>query len=170
MDIHGRKFLEMLEEITKGTFEDPKKLDYHLGIYDLAEAELKMNGIEAPFVFTVLRQNALSNYMEFSKITEFDVHNWFKNNYQKILNGYFLVEKKSESKHIPDFWLMNNNELIPVEIKLEKFDSKALKQLRRYMNHYGCKTGIAVGRELTCELPSYIKFLPYDKNEVKEWI
>ena len=90
---------------------------------------------------------------------EFYYQDLFKKHYKSFLPLTELVERKNNPKHIPDAWLKENDEYIPVEVKLEKFGAKALKQLNRYMEFYDCKNGVAVGNELTVELPDNIQFV-----------
>ena len=91
---------------------------------------------------------------------EFYYQKLFKSNYQKIRNGK-IVNIKTDGDNIPDAWVKLSNEIIPVEVKLKKFDKKALKQLKRYMRVYGCNKGIAVSDTLTVELPKNIEFISF---------
>lgn len=110
-------------------------------------------------------QRAISVYFDAS---ERDVHKWFKQEYKNILgHGYDIIKKANNAKHIPDFWLSFGGEEIPVECKLNKFDSKALSQLKRYMDFYGSNQGIAVASTLAVDLPYNIKFIKY--GEVKKF-
>src|SRR5699024_9604638 len=93
------------------------------------------------------------------KKNEFFYQDLFKEHYKSFLPLTELVERKNDRNHIPDAWLKENDEYIPVEVKLEKYGAKALKQLNRYMEFYDCKNGVAVGNELTVELPDNIQFV-----------
>lgn len=84
---------------------------------------------------------------------------------RKYFPEYKLIRKKNNSKHIPDAWVEQDGEEIPVEMKLNDFDAKALKQLRRYINVYKKNKGIAIGRKLTVELPSDIRFISLEELE-----
>ena len=94
-----------------------------------------------------------------NKKDEFYYQDLFKKHYKSFLPLAELVKRKNNPKHHPDAWLKENGEYIPVEVKLEKFDEKALKQLKRYMEFYDCKNGVAVGDKLTVELPDNIQFV-----------
>lgn len=88
-------------------------------------------------------------------------HSVFKENYSKIRNGK-VVKRKTDGHNIPDAWVMDtDNNVIPVEIKLNKFDAKALKQLNRYMITYNSVKGIAVAKELSVKLPDNIEFISF---------
>ena len=95
---------------------------------------------------------------------EFYYQNMFKKNYSKIRKGK-VIHKKSNGLDIPDSWVDKNGEIIPVEVKIEKFNGKALKQLLRYMETYNCKNGIAVAKELTIGLPKEIEFISIKELE-----
>lgn len=86
--------------------------------------------------------------------SELKIQAIFKEKFKDI-----IVDKKHDGKNIPDAWVMEDGVLKPVEVKRDKFNSKALKQLKRYMNVYGCEQGIAVGKECTVTLPSNIRFI-----------
>lgn len=92
---------------------------------------------------------------------EYSVHTLFKENYSKIYEGE-VIYHKNDPRHIPDAWVEKDGERIPVEMKRHCFDKKALEQLTRYINFYNCRHGIAVGEELTVELPDNISFVSID--------
>lgn len=93
------------------------------------------------------------------------MYNWFKANAGEIIGGEWeITRRKNDSRHIPDFWLYNGCEFAPVECKLGQFDKKALKQIERYMNFYGCRKGFAVAASLNIDLPPEIKFIGFDMN------
>lgn len=56
----------------------------------------------------------------------------------------------------PDLLFSND---VPVEVKIGAFNVTALRQLNRYMASYRAEKGIAVGRELTVDLPPHICFI-----------
>lgn len=62
--------------------------------------------------------------------------------------------------------MVKDSELVPVEIKLNAFTGKSLTQLKRYMDFYNTKSGIAVADGLKCELPKNITFIDYKKWEM----
>lgn len=96
-------------------------------------------------------------------INEYTIQRGFKENIDKIFNGKAkLIEKKNNNRHIPDVWIELENEEIPVEVKLDKFDNKALKQLERYMKFYNCNKGIAVAKSYTASSKDNIIFISID--------
>lgn len=114
------------------------------------------------YLYQVCFETISHNLIAGSKTTEIDVYEWFDANYKYFLNDqYRLVNVHSDPKNIPDRWIMNifDGEQIPVECKKGKFDKKALTQLQRYMDFYKSLHGIAVGSEVTCELPDNITFI-----------
>lgn len=83
--------------------------------------------------------------------------------------GIEVVKRKNDPHHIPDAWIKCDQFLIPVEVKLGKFNKKALEQLQRYMNFYKSKFGIAVGKTLTVELPDNIFYISHEALESGSW-
>ena len=79
---------------------------------------------------------------------------------QKIIANCVVIRKKCTTQNRPDSWVRVNGEEIPVEIKLNSFDKKALRQLERYMFAFGANKGIAVGDNLSVKLPRNIEFIP----------
>jgi hypothetical protein len=98
---------------------------------------------------------------------ENDLHHLFNQNIKKIFGeDAEMINKQSDGRNLPDSWVSLGGSEIPVEMKMGKFNSKAMKQLKRYMDNYGCKAGIAVGSELTTPIPSNVKFI---SNEQLGW-
>ena len=97
-------------------------------------------------------------------INEFTLHDKFWKNLDSLLPGAIRIDAKSRNGHIPDGFIELNNQSYVVEVKLEKFDAKALKQLCRYMREYSAK-GIAVARHQACKLPSDIIFIQLSLDE-----
>lgn len=97
-------------------------------------------------------------------INEFTLHDKFWKNLDSLLPGAIRIDAKSRNGHIPDGFIEFNNQSYVLEVKLEKFDAKALKQLCRYMREYSAK-GIAVARHQACELPSDIIFIQLSLDE-----
>lgn len=95
---------------------------------------------------------------------EFYYQDMFNKNYSKIRKGK-VIHKKSDGLNIPDSWVEKDNKIIPVEVKKEEFNQKALKQLLRYMKTYNCKNGIAVAKKLTINLPKEIEFISIKELE-----
>lgn len=100
-----------------------------------------------------------------NKKDEYYYQKLFNDKCEIILDGVKLIKKKSIYGHYPDAWVKIGVEEIPVEVKLNDFDKKALKQLERYINVYNKKKGIAVGRKLSVELPHNIAFVSLDELE-----
>lgn len=76
-----------------------------------------------------------------------------------------VIERKSNRGGIPDAWVTKDGKDIPVEVKIDEFNQKALKQLLNYMDIYQTESGIAVARRLTVQLPDNIKFVPFSELE-----
>lgn len=92
--------------------------------------------------------------------TEASIYPRFKKSVKSLFGeNAKILKKKNNPKHQPDSWIRVNNQDIPVEIKLNQFNEKALKQLQRYMRFYKCKKGIAVGSSLSVVLPENIVFI-----------
>ncbi len=96
---------------------------------------------------------------------EFHWQQVFKDVYPKIKNVE-IVDRKHDGRNIPDAWVKDKEEYIPVEVKLKHFDKSALNQLKRYMRAYNCNKGIAVAEKLTVELPENISFISH--KELKD--
>ena len=62
-------------------------------------------------------------------------------------------------EHRCDFLLSIEGDLAPVEIKKGAFNTRALVQLKSYMEVYDCRRGIAVGERLTVTLPTGVDFI-----------
>lgn len=92
----------------------------------------------------------------------------FKSNCKKILGEeYNLYDKKELKQKRPDAWVEHKGIVIPVEMKMGKFNKRALRQLQGYMELYKCDYGIAIGLGISEVLPSNIKFV--DLSEVKKY-
>lgn len=109
-------------------------------------------------LYRVTAENIALKYTK----NEFFYQNLFKEKAEQLGLGK-IVPHKDNPKHKPDAWINRKDELIPVECKLYDFDTKALKQLTRYMNFYHTKHGIAVARNLTVTLPDNIEFIPFSE-------
>lgn len=113
---------------------------------------------------------ALNIAFSFAK-DEYYIHSIFKKNIKKLLgNDAEIVRVKNNPKHIPDAWVKQNNEMIPVEMKFNEFGLKALNQLTRYMDFYKTNKGIAVGLKLAVILPANITFIPIKQIEKIEGV
>lgn len=97
----------------------------------------------------------------------------------RLLKGANPIHLKTNGKDIPDSFIDLNGETLPIEVKIGDFDKKAKQQLERYINNYNCERGIAVGRNLTVDLPENITFfslkeLEYElntleKDKIRKW-
>ena len=152
---------ELADLIVRLSFLNPRKMDLLLKLIDLAKIlSPELNKLN--FLCHSVTTTIMKNFMD-SSTTERDVQLWFIKNVKSIVGDSFeIAELKSNAKNRPDAWLKKEEELIPVEMKLHEFNSKALKQLIRYMNYYKCSSGIAVGKRLDCVLPEGITFVKYD--------
>lgn len=109
--------------------------------------------------FLYYADSVLFSLINTGGINEFFYQDLFKEHYKSFLPLTELVERENNRHHIPDAWLKENDEYIPVEVKLNNFNASALRQLKRYMEFYDCKNGVAVGDKLTVELPDNIQFV-----------
>ena len=73
-----------------------------------------------------------------------------------------IIKVATKKRNYPDVFVKLKDEIIPVEVKLDLFDSKALKQLQRYMAIYKTTRGIAVAKTLDVSLPNNIRFIPLE--------
>lgn len=163
--------IKLLDQAAERSFKYPLDLSKNLEISDSAENLFRLTDVSStdiPIMLFSIRQTIMKNFLD-SQPNEKMIHDWFKNNVGSLLGSDFeLVKRKNNPKHIPDFWLSNQVEFIPVEIKLSTFNQKSLEQLRRYMNFYGTSKGIAVARDIDCELPENITIIPYVISDLKE--
>lgn len=84
-------------------------------------------------------------------------------------NSVSIIEIKNHPDHIPDRWIQFKNYNIPIEFKLHSFNIAAKRQLRRYIDFYKCKLGIAIGDKLTTNLDDdmlFINIKDLDKEKV----
>ena len=89
-----------------------------------------------------------------------DIHPLFSNGYKKFFPNMTIVEHRKKNVKIrPDFFLRDDDELIPVEIKRDSFGENAMQQLLNYMKVFDCKRGVAVGSVLCSNLPENVVFI-----------
>lgn len=133
------------------------------------ELASKMFHFQKDETFNILYDEVALGLVRTFYENEFTIQNMFKENVEKILGSkyHLLKEKNNNPKHIPDAWVIYEDQEIPVEVKYNKFDKKALKQLQRYMKVYKSKTGIAIGRTLETNLPDNICFVSISEMEKK---
>ena len=92
--------------------------------------------------------------------TEYDLQGWVRENIATLVPGSACVpirEKAGQGRC--DLLLSLGGEDVPVEVKLLGFGNTAVRQLRRYMNFYGAKRGLAIATRLDAELPSDMTFV-----------
>lgn len=136
------------------------KLTNLLKILDLAK-RIQPAGKNAAYIEMSVSKLIIANWNR-TLPREFDIHNTFKENIERILVDCKLIDKKSDQKQQPDVWVSYVGNECPVEIKLKDFGAKALTQLEGYMEYYSSTVGMAVGRALTVTLPDNIIFVPID--------
>lgn len=147
-----------VDESVKKAYEKSTQNDW--SALDVAEI---LNDLGAYYIGQTIRETLLRNLMNNGKAREKDVHKWFKENCEHVLGEpYKITSFKNCAKYQPDAWVTKEGQLIPVECKLTNFDHKALLQLIKYMKHYGAVNGIAVAKNLCCELPENITFVKHE--------
>lgn len=106
--------------------------------------------------------------------SEFAIHKLVEQTLNYVTEERFeIVKRTSDGKNIPDLWARDttDGEIIPIEIKKEKFNKQAKKQLERYMITYHTSKGIAIGTEYTADESDSIIFMPisfFKKEEQEE--
>lgn len=91
---------------------------------------------------------------------EFALQDLFKSRVKELISPEAeIVSIRGLKNNRPDSFVKLGDEVIPVEVKLDAFDNKALKQLMRYMKAYDAQRGLAVAGRLTVELPTNISFI-----------
>lgn len=137
---------------------DPKSIDTALAILEVAKL------IEPPESENEYLRDAVWETIIHAKHAflqkEFDLHEKFKKEISKLIPSAKVIKKKNIKDNYPDVWVDVNGAIRPVEIKLRKFDNRALRQLMRYIKVYKVDLGYAVARELACKLPSCVSFIP----------
>ena len=86
----------------------------------------------------------------------------FRENLERYIPGAKWVDGPKSQQHTPDAWLMIRGKLYPVEAKRKIFNQKAIGQLSRYMNHFGCDKGFAVAPSLKGVLGPGMRFIKCD--------
>lgn len=92
--------------------------------------------------------------------SEANVRTLFENYAELLIPDSKLIERRGDKHNIPDAWISIRGEEIPVEMKRNKFDAKAMRQLRRYMTAFNAKRGLAVAREMIIDCPDDVIFIP----------
>lgn len=118
-----------------------------------------------PYIYDILSYFVLSRFRDVM-LKESNIYGHFKENLSKYIKNSTIVKVKADPKHKPDFFVSVNGNVSPVEIKLNRFDENAKKQLQRYMNFYKSEYGFAMARELTTILPDNITFIQFNDSEI----
>lgn len=128
--------------------------------WDVMRLASILHHTEDDFAFNELYGAVAMEITRKNQRNECDLYPLFERNVNKVLGtNAKIIEKRNHPKHVPDFWVEISGEISPVEIKLNAFDARALRQLKRYMHFYNTSRGIAVGANLTTDLPSDIVFI-----------
>jgi hypothetical protein len=99
-------------------------------------------------------------------VIEMDIQKHFFAHLDHYIEGATKAKPKMTKGHRPDGFISVDGLVAPVEVKLESFKSKSLEQLEWYMRVYGSKSGVAVAPELSCALPSNVRFIKITPAEV----
>lgn len=149
--------LLIIDSVLQDAYEKSLKGDWS------AVDDVSVFGKMGYFWLDLVAKEAIFANLNMHRLTEMDVHEWFRQNFKNILGeSYEISKKRSNCKHQPDLWLSHEDEYIPVECKLHAFTEAGLRQLTRYMTFYGANSGIAVASELKCELPQNIRFIKHE--------
>jgi hypothetical protein len=116
--------------------------------------------------FALLYGAVLSDHFVFNeRQTEYRLYPSFKEALSTLLPDARLVGPPIHHKKKPDFFVEREGLISPVEIKLHTFTNQAVKQLKAYMNIFGCATGYAVAPKLTGTLLPGMMFLQWPTKE-----
>ena len=134
-----------------------------LGYQSIEEARVRFAKIDVPERLLYLKDAVFTHLAWLRQCqhhkSESMLHDKFRENIATLVPGAIILKNAIEGEHRPDFLIKLHSEIMPVEIKLHKFDKKSLQQLSRYLSAYRCKRGIAVAKECTCLLPQNILFI-----------
>ena len=136
---------------------------------DLDLARNAMREIQAPPGLEYLKDAVLTHLfwaVHCKRTRETHIQAWFFENIDTLVPGSKRAKVAIDPNHIPDGFLEINGETVPVEVKLEAFTSSSLSQLKRYMKVYRARHGIAVAKELRCDLPSSVTFIKASDEEL----
>lgn len=86
----------------------------------------------------------------------------------RYLPGAEAANAPHHAEGIPDGFVRYRGCLMPVEVKAEHFNGRALSQLMGYMRLYDTKGGIAVAPRLSAELPPEVLFIPVAIDDVSD--
>lgn len=153
---------EIDELVHQAIINSCDNLDVSLKLVDQA-----FSGLNCPWVEHCVRTTVMKFFID-TRPTEQNVYTWFRRVYkEKLGQEWDIIKAKNNPKHIPDFWLSNGKEKVPVECKKGDFNANSLKQLKRYIEYYGCEKGIAVAQSLCVDLPSNITFIGFSIEELE---
>jgi len=147
VNVREMKNIAMLEEIVELAYNDHKLA---LSLLKKVDTDFVYLKDAVLWMVQTIKQSSIPN--------EFDLHKKFFDNLNELIPNAKVVKEDIVREHMPDGFIEINSELHVVEIKLNKFNNSALRQIQRYMKHYTAK-GVAVAKELTCVLPDDIIFI-----------
>ena len=150
------KNLTLLNDVCVRSLTEPNKLAL-LDELDLVTDALRHS---YPFLMHAVRNLVVDSFFKVLP-NEMDMHASFISRINEFLPTAEIIGRKDSIRHIPDLWVAIDGDEIPVEMKLNGFGPKALRQLQRYMFFYKSKQGIAVARSLNCEIPDNITFIEF---------
>ena len=101
-------------------------------------------------------------------ISELDIQTHFFKYLNHYLPNASAVKVATRLRSIPDGFVSIGGVTAPVEVKLDHFGERALSQLLGYMRRYELDIGIAVAQRCTLELPSTVKFVQVNKEDVTD--
>lgn len=162
--ILGDAYIEIEElkyklEIISGLIEIDTEKDLQNYIEAIGQSEIYSD----PLLYKV-RSTVLQNIIAWDRSRyELYYQGLFKKNINKCIPNAKIINKKVIDKNYPDAWVAIGEEELPVEMKRDKFNEKALQQLQRYIKVYQTNRGIAVAPKLSVSLPDNIIFIPFDK-------
>ena len=148
-----------------GNYEDAKMCMAQAAQYGFQMESKNFDALyNACDLFLVWNNSIIRNKTKYERYYQ----NLFKKHAHDICEDWEIVQKKVDQHHIPDAWVKYGEAEFPVEVKRREFDKAALRQLTRYMDFYKSPCGIAVGMELTVDLPENITFISLSALEALE--
>lgn len=141
--------MDALNKIAMLSYTDPKKAISLLG---------RLPNAGFPLVHDAVLHLCFYN-LKSLRDREPEVRREFYKNIGVYLPGAVAVKANFNVKNKPDGFVRMADEVVPVEIKRDAFDAKALKQLQRYMRVYKSQKGVAVAPALDCDLPENVVFV-----------
>jgi hypothetical protein len=118
---------------------------------------------ESYSLFSEAYLSAVMFLAQASRTSEATVMSIFAENVGSYIDGAKMTSGPSSILNQPDAWIeLASGETCPVEGKYTVADSKALKQLLRYMKAFCRKTGVLVAQELKTPIPQNVIFVKVD--------